>query len=67
MHFKQFNAGIALSLLFTGAAAQDNSSALPVVDLGYARHQASFFNVCHQYSFFPHHIIPPRSLTFGDE
>lgn len=45
-----FIAGTGLALISV-ATAQD--PALPVVDLGYELHQASYFNVCH---------IPPSGL-----
>ncbi|KAI9718222.1 MAG: hypothetical protein M1812_004212 [Candelaria pacifica] len=51
MHFKEFNVGAALSLLLKSTLAQ-NTSALPVVDLGYELHQASFFNSTGQFYNF---------------
>lgn len=54
------NRKIALAgpaLLFSRLALSQNSPALPIVDLGYELHQASFFNV-RPYS----HSCPPYGL-----
>lgn len=52
-----WNSLVACTGLALISVATAQSPALPVVDLGYERHQASFFNVCHTF------ILPLESRS----